>query len=262
MTAVLSFQHVRLRFRARGQDFWAVDDVSAEIPAGQVTCIVGPNGAGKTTLLKAGAGLLPLESGSCALLGRPLREWSREERARRIAYLPQGGDAAWPVLAEDLVALGRMPHGARLARLAPADREAVARAMERADVRHLANRRVDQLSTGERMRVLFARALATGADLLLADEPAAHLDPAHQLRLMRLLAEEAARGAAVLVTLHELALAAGCDRVLVLDRGRLAAAGTPGEALSDDVLAKVFGVAAARAVLPAGIAAPVPYDLL
>jgi iron complex transport system ATP-binding protein len=260
--SVLSFRDVRVRFHARHGDLRAVDGVTADIPAGRVTCIVGPNGAGKTTLLRAGAGLVALESGQCTLSGRPLSEWTRAERARRIAYLPQGGDAAWPILAQDLVALGRLPYGAGLSRLTAEDREAIASAMARADVSALAQRRVDQLSTGERMRVLFARALATGADLLLADEPAAHLDPAHQLRLMQLLHEEAARGAAVLVTLHELALAAACDRVLVLDRGRLAAAGTAQEALSDAVLAGVFGVAAARAELPAGIAAPVPYALL
>ena len=155
--------------------------------------------------------------------------------------------------------LGRLPQGASLSRLSSADREAVTRAMERADVLHLADRRIDQLSTGERTRALFARALATGADILLADEPAAHLDPAHQLRLMQLMREEAARGVAVLVTLHELHLAAACDRILVLKGGRLVITGDPQLALSDTILADVFDVAAARAQLPSGVAAPVPY---
>jgi iron complex transport system ATP-binding protein len=258
----LRFDDARVGFGRRGRELWALDGVTSEILAGQVTAVVGPNGAGKTTLLRVAAGLVALASGACMLGGRSVSEWPRQDLARHIAYLPQSGDAAWPLPARQVVALGRLPHGAQLGRLAPADETAVTRALERADVLHLADRRIDQLSAGERSRVLFARALATGAGILLADEPAAHLDPAHQLRLMRLLAEEAARGVAVLVTLHELALAAACDRVLVLDRGRIAADGPPEVALSDDVLARIFGVRAARAATPHGASAPVPYALL
>ena len=257
--AALSFADVGVRFRAQPRELWALAGVTAEIAAGEVTCIVGPNGAGKTSLLRVAAGLLPSDSGRTEVLGRPLATWRKQELARRIAYLPQGGDAAWPVAVREIVALGRLPQGAALSRLGAADRNAVAQAMERADVLHLADRRVDQLSTGERTRALFARALATGADILLADEPAAHLDPAHQLRLMALMREEAARGVAVLVTLHELHLAATCDRILVLKAGRLVASGHPAAALSDAILAEVFDVSAARAELPSGVAAPVPY---
>jgi iron complex transport system ATP-binding protein len=246
----------------RGAELWALNGVSAVVEAGRVTAVVGPNGAGKTSLVRAAAGLVPLTSGSCAVLDRPLSSWPRDALARHVAYLPQTGDAAWPLPAKDVVALGRMPHGARLGAFAPADADAVERAMARADVLHLAGRRVDQLSAGERARVLFARALATEAEILLADEPAAHLDPAHQLRLMRLLQEEAARGVCVLVTLHELALASSCDRVLVLDRGRLAAEGDASSALSDEVLAEVFGIRAIRAARPSGGSAPIPDRLL
>jgi len=256
MSVVFTQAHVRFGTRN------ALDGVSARLEPGAVTGIVGPNGAGKTTLLKVAAGLLSLASGMCAAFDRAVSSWPREMLARRVAYLPQGGEAAWPLPAHEIVALGRLPHGATLGRLTSADAAAIERALARADALAFASRRVDALSAGERARVLFARALATEADVLLADEPAAHLDPAHQLRLMELLREEAARGAAVAVTLHELPLAARCDRLLVLDHGRVAAEGLPDAALSDDVLARVFGIAAARATGANGISAPVPWTRL
>jgi iron complex transport system ATP-binding protein len=167
--------------------------------------------------------------------------------ARAAAYLPQGGEAKWPMLAEDVAMLGRLPHRAAFVAPSASDKLAVREALARCDAGDFARRRTDELSAGERARVLFARALATGAPILLTDEPAAFLDPAHQLRLMELLREEARRGAAVAVTLHDLPLAARhCDEIVVLHQGRLAANGTPAAALSDEALAQVFGIAALR----------------
>jgi iron complex transport system ATP-binding protein len=257
MSAVV-FTDAHVRFGANR----ALDGVSCAFARGAVTGIVGPNGAGKTTLIRAAAGLVPLSSGAATVFDRAVAAWPREALARRVAYLPQGGEAAWPLPAREVVALGRMPHGAALSRLPAADTTAVDAALARADASAFATRRVDALSAGERARVLFARALATGADVLLADEPAAHLDPAHQLRMIELLHEEASRGAAVIVTLHELALAARCDRLIVLDGGRVAAEGEPAVALSDDVLARVFGVTAARATAHDGTAVPVPWSVI
>jgi iron complex transport system ATP-binding protein len=259
MSAALQFENATLRYGARA----ALDDVTASIAPGQVTGIVGPNGAGKTTLLKIAAGLLPLASGKCFLFGRAIETWPREARARKVAYLPQGGEAAWPVAAREIVGLGRLPHRAPLSFLLAADALAVERALQRAAAAEFANRRIDALSAGERARVLLARALATEADVLLADEPTAHLDPAHQLRLMALLREEAKRGAAIAVTMHELSLAArACDRILLLDKGRLAAEGTPDEALSAEALARVFGVEAVRVTGPDGLSASIPWRTL
>jgi len=213
----------------------ALREVSARLAPGKVTGIVGPNGAGKTSLLRVALGLLP-HTGKVTVQDRALEDWSREALARTIAYLPQGGDAHWPVPARDLVTLGRLPHRDR-------DARAVADALARADAEAFAERRIDELSAGERARVLLARALATEAPVLLADEPAAFLDPAHQLRLMDLLRGEAARGTTVAVTLHDLALASRhCDEVLVLHEGRVAATD-----LSDETLARVFGIAVLRA---------------
>lgn len=224
----------------------ALDHVSASIAAGCVTGIIGPNGAGKTTLLRAGLGLQPITHGAITVAGKPLSDWSREALAKVVAYLPQGGEARWPMPVHDVVLLGRLPHRAAFAPAGLADRLAVADALNRCDAEGLAARRMDELSAGERARVLFARALATGAQVLLADEPAAYLDPSHQIRMMELLREEAARGTAVAVTLHDLSLAARhCDRVLVLQNGRVAAVGTPQEALADSTLAQVFQIARA-----------------
>ncbi|MBV8977418.1 MAG: ABC transporter ATP-binding protein [Alphaproteobacteria bacterium] len=211
----------------------ALCELTARFAHGAVTGIVGPNGAGKTTLLRVSLGILPIAQGSLRIGDRPLSQWSREALARTVAYLPQGGQAHWSISAENLVALGRLPHRDRNPR-------AIAAALERADAAGLAGRPVDELSAGERARVLVARALATEPEVLLADEPAAWLDPAHQLRLMALLREEAARGVAVAVTLHDLALASRfCDAIVVLQQGRLVAT-----ELTQDTLAEVFGVRA------------------
>ena len=229
-------------------------DVSVQFEAGQVTGLVGPNGAGKTTLLRVALGFLEAE-GEVAVLGQT--QWSREALARTIAYLPQSAEAHWPILAKTLVALGRMPHRTAFTPLSAEDEEAISVALNRCDAAPLAERRMDELSAGERARVLFARALATKAPILMADEPAAHLDPAHQLRLMELLREEARRGVAVIVTLHDLALASRfCDRLVVLRGGHVAAQGAPGEALSDQVLAETFGISAVRVEGPAGPIVP------
>jgi len=247
--SALVFDKVTVRFGARA----ALSEVAARFAAGAVTGVVGPNGAGKTTLLRAALGLLPLSGGTIRIQNKSLDAWSRQGLARTVAYLPQGGEARWPMLARDVVMLGRLPHLSALAAPGPVDFAAVDAALARCDASGFAARRMDALSAGERARVLFARALSTGAPVLLADEPAAFLDPSHQLRLMELLREEARRGAAVAVTLHDLPLAARhCDAIVVLHEGRVAADGPPGAALSDTTLAGVFGVAALRVPDPMG----------
>lgn len=225
--------------------------VSVGFEAGQLTGIIGPNGAGKTTLMRAILGLVPPLGGHIRLLGRERGQWPRTELARHLAYLPQGGDTVWPMRARDVVLLGRLPYRAQLSRILAEDEGAVAVALARADATAFAGRRVDTLSAGERARVLLARALATQAEVLLADEPAAFLDPAHQFALIELLKAEAARGAAVAVSLHDLSLARRCDRLVVCHNGQIVAAGGP-DVLTDTVLAEVFGLSARRAVATDG----------
>ncbi|HEX2591875.1 MAG TPA: ABC transporter ATP-binding protein [Rhizomicrobium sp.] len=243
MSAALRFDSVSAGYGNRA----VLDRASAQLSQGRVTGIVGPNGAGKTTLFRVALGLLPLTAGTVTVLDNPLASWSREGLARSIAYLAQGAEAHWPITARRLAALGRLPHRAAFASLTDADAAIVDEALARCDASAFAERSIDELSSGERARVLLARALATAAPILLADEPAAHLDPAHQIRLMELLRDEAARGTAVGVTLHDLSLAARyCDEIVVVHRGAVVAQGVPDEALSDARLGQVFGVSANR----------------
>ena len=235
---------------------------SAEFPKGSVTGLLGPNGAGKTTLLRTALGFLKPSTGTVRVLDRPVSEWSRDGLARAIAYLPQGADAHWPVSALRLVALGRLPHRTAFDGETGNDRAAVEDALRRCDALEFSARRIDELSSGERARVLLARALATQAPILLVDEPAAHLDPAHQLHLMELLREEAARGAAVVVTLHDLSLASRfCDSLVVLKGGRVVAQGNAPSVLSAAVLADAFGIEAwTPAMATAGGPPVVPWQ--
>jgi iron complex transport system ATP-binding protein len=204
--------------------------------------VLGPNGAGKSTLVRALLGLVPA-TGRVTVDGET--GLKRAEIARRIAYLPQGQQLHWPVSVERLVALGRLPHLAPFSRLGDVDRAAIERAMALADVAHLAQRPATELSGGERARALLARALAVEAPALIADEPLASLDPAHQLAGMALLRAQADAGMLVVAVLHDLALAARyCDRVVVLDHGEIVADGAPYEALGPELLAATFGIRA------------------
>jgi iron complex transport system ATP-binding protein len=201
------------------------------VAPGEIVGLIGPNGSGKTTLLRALAGLTAGD-GRISAGGMALDVMTSSERARRIAYMPAGRRVDWPMRADDIVALSGTGEAA------------VSEALARVGMEAFAERRVDTLSTGERARVLLARVLAGRADWLLLDEPTANLDPGHELDVMALLRAEAARGAGVLASFHNLTLAeAHCDRCVLMARGRIVADGAPGTVLTEANLAAVYGIA-------------------
>ena len=221
--------------------------VDLDLRPGEVLGLIGPNCAGQTTLLRVLAGLLAPTSGTLPYDGDDPAALGRQALARRVAYLAQGGDTAWPLSVEAVIGLGRLPHRRPFAGPSKADLSAIERALEACDAERFRDRTVDTLSGGERRRILLARALAVEAPYLLADEPLAGLDPLHQLEVMELLRQTARGGAAVVVVLHDLTLAARfCDRLVLLDRGRRVAEGAPAEVLDEERLATVFGVTALR----------------
>jgi iron complex transport system ATP-binding protein len=238
-----------------------VSAATLTLDRGELVALVGPNGAGKTTLMRALAGLLPAD-GAIRLDDKTLAELNPRERARRVAYLPQGHVFHWPMPVAAIVALGREPHSDPFARATEADRAAVAHALAATGTEAFAARIVTTLSGGERARVALARALATEAPLLLADEPTAALDPRHQLVVMDLLRDAAHKGNAVLAIMHDLTLAARfADRVIVMERGRLVADDVPGVALAAERVASVFGVDITTIELD-GAQVPLPHRAL
>lgn len=215
-----------------------VSDAHLTLRRDEVTMLIGPNGAGKTTLLRLLLGLFPPNSGTVA--------WDSDAPlAQTTAYLPQARPLIWPQPVRDVVALGRFAFGALPSRLSEVDSAAVERAMEQADIAHLAERTADTLSGGEVARVHLARALAAESPYLIADEPAAALDLRHQHAVMALFRALAAEGRGVLAVVHDLALAAAyADRLIWLEQGRIIADGAPAETLTAERLVAVFGVAA------------------
>ena len=209
--------------------------------SGEITAICGPNGAGKSTLLAVLAELLAPAQGSVVSAGEPLTTLSARARARRIGYLPQNAELAWDIDVATLVALGRLPW-----RASPdEDRAAVDEALAAVDLAALARRPVSQLSGGERARALLARVLAGQPRWILADEPLAALDLAHQIALLRTFRALAAEGVGVVLVLHDLARAMnGADRAIVLEQGRIVADGPPRLALDSARLARTWGVTA------------------
>ena len=213
--------------------------ITLHLAAGRWISIVGPNGAGKSTLLRALAGLMPC-SGSVQLLGRPLAQWPRGDRARALSWLGQNEGAADDLTVYDVAMLGRLPHQPWLSPPSGADHAAVEQALRATQAWDWRHRPLGQLSGGERQRVLLARLLAVQAQVLLMDEPLANLDPPHQADWLLLVRDLVARGCTVVSVLHELSMALQADDVAVVAQGRMRHHGAAQHAATHRALEQVF----------------------
>lgn len=210
-------------------------DVSVNLVRGEVLGLIGPNGAGKSTLLSALAGLLD-KSGQVELAGENIDRLSSNERARRIALQPQFIESAWALSVHDIVSMGRLPWG-------DSDQKIIHKVMQRANVEQFSQRKINELSGGERARVWLARVLANHPEVLLVDEPVANLDIHYQKEVMQILSDYAREGHAVIIAIHDLSLAARyCDRLCLLHQGRQVKTGGVNEVLNRQVLSSVFEV--------------------
>ena len=237
---------VAVEVRAVGHAFdgqVVLADLSFQVPTGGFFIIIGPNGSGKTTLLKLTAGLLTVQAGQIAVHSRAIGDYTARELARRMAYVPQSVPVTFAFTVLQVVMMGRAPHLGMLGFEGEQDLALAREAMQLAGVAHLADRRLDQLSGGERQRVFIARAICQKPEIMLLDEPTAALDLAHQVRVMDLMARlKTEQGMTVIMVSHDLNLAAMyADRLLLLDRGRLAGIGPPAEVLRFDLLERVYG---------------------
>ncbi|WP_428263890.1 heme ABC transporter ATP-binding protein [Haliangium sp.] len=236
--AVLEAEALRFSYGERP----TLDDVSLQVSPGEVVGLIGPNGSGKSTIIKILSGVLSGYQGQVRMAGRDLSELSRREVARTLAVVPQETSFSLPFTVLEIVLLGRHPHLGTLAFEAASDLELARQALDRCGALSLAERSIHELSSGERQRVVFARALAQEPRVLLLDEPASFLDIRHQIELyelVRALAEE--RAASILLVVHDLNLAAEyCDRVYLLQRGRVEAAGATTEVFTYANLSRVF----------------------
>lgn len=234
----MSMELTDVRFAYEAQE--VVRGVDLRLTPGELVGVIGPNGAGKSTVVGLASGLLRPSSGEARLDGRPLARFGRRALARRVAVVPQRPELPAGFTVRSVVAMGRAPHLGFFAAEGVRDHAVIEAAMRRTDVLRFAQKPVGDLSGGERQRVVLARALAQEPAWLLLDEPTTHLDLRYQADLMRHAVRLAADGLGVLAVLHDLNLAARCDRVVLLDAGRVVAVGTPHEVLREGILRSVF----------------------
>lgn len=232
-----------LSYAAQGKAL--VHEASFALTPGTLTMLVGPNGAGKTTLLKLALGLLKPDSGTAHIDGQDIAKLSPVRRARKIAYLPQQRPLAWPQPVRDVVALGRFAFGGVPSQLSDEDEQAVKRAIAACDLSGLEERAADSLSGGELARVHLARAFASEAPMLIADEPVAALDPRFQHEILGHFARTARDGRGILTVIHDLSLAAQyADRLIWMKSAKIVADGGPADTITPANLREIFGVEA------------------
>lgn len=231
--------------------------VSLNVYASERVALVGPNAAGKSTLLSAIAGLLPFEKGGIRLAGAPLSSFSSRQIARKVAFVVALQEGAPRLSVRESTELGRYPHTGPFQDRSATDDIAVSRAIAETCLQELIDRNLGSLSAGERQRALVARALAQEPDLLLLDEPSAHLDIGHGLDLFALLTTIASRGVSIVAVIHDLVAAARwATRMLVMDEGRIVDDGPPDVVMKGEPLGRAFGVSIAEARTAEGTGAP------
>lgn len=237
-----------------GKHIDALTDIDFEATAGTMTGVIGPNGAGKTTLIKCLAGLIAPTSGTVAVDGRILNGMPPRARAALIAYVPQAGELPFAYRALEIVLMGRAARLKPFAFEGQSDIEASLAALAAVDAGEFAGRYFHELSGGEQQRVVLARALAQETPMLLLDEPTTSLDLCHTVAFYRLLKRRCAeRNATVVAAMHDLNMAAFfCDRLVVLDRGRVASVGSAREVLTEETVERVFGVEVDTIEMPPG----------
>ena len=236
-----SWRCAGLAFRYPGAERDAVDGISLEVGAGACTAVLGPNGSGKSTLLRLLLGVLTPGRGEAWFAGRALAEWSRAAVARKIGVVPQAEELAFPITVRELVAMGRYPHLGSWRSEGEGDRRAIETAMERCDVLPFADRLVSSVSGGERQRARIARALAQEPTVLALDEPTASLDISHEMAIFELVRELGKSGVTVLLSTHNLNLAARyADKLVLMNRGSVAAEGAPAEVVRRDLLESAY----------------------
>lgn len=235
----LRWEHVRVRLGERA----VLDEVSFSLSRGEVVGLLGRNGAGKTTVVRATNRSVGLEAGQILLDERSLSDHGERSLARQIASVPQDMHVPFPFTAGEIVLMGRSPYQGLFGFDSETDLRVASEAMSKLGVAHLANRRIDQLSGGERQLVLIARALTQSPDWLLLDEPTAFLDLQHRIHVLEVVRDFARAGGGALVVSHDLVLAARvCDRLVVLSEGRVLAEGPPSDVMKADVLEQAFGL--------------------
>ncbi|PQO24847.1 Fe(3+)-dicitrate ABC transporter ATP-binding protein [Rhodobacteraceae bacterium WD3A24] len=220
------------------------DGLDLTIPAGQVVALCGPNGSGKSTALRVMRRLITPQSGAVEAVGKPLGDWGAKDLARQIAMLSQSPDAPDELRVRDLVMLGRFPHRRAFRGPAQQDHDAVEQALRRTEMSDLGERPIAALSGGQLQRAWIAMVLAQEAPAILLDEPTNHLDLAHSLEILELLRSlNREEGRSFVVVLHDLNMAARyADHIVMFRAGRVAASGATGEVMTEEIIARVFGI--------------------
>ncbi len=237
---VLEFEQVNFGY---GQEL-VLEEFSLGVSRRDFLGVIGPNGAGKTTLLRLAAGLVRPASGTVRLCGKNLAEYSRRAVARKVAVVFQENHFAFDYRVKDVVLMGRHPHVGRFASLRRQDYEIASAALQFVDADHLEDKKINQISAGEKQRVVLARALAQEPEVLLLDEATSHLDLSHQLLLLELLQKlNREEGRTVIFLAHDLNLAAlVCNKILLLAAGRKITCDTPERVLTEEIINRVYGV--------------------